>query len=96
MPDFTTEIEIEPWEYVNDCSSEEVEELIECLHNDGSLKDYFAKHGVIDPDSVIQMQHNGSLLDVEWTEVIVKLSRNRLILTTEEEEIIKKIAQRLI
>jgi hypothetical protein len=92
MPDFTAEIEIEPWEYVNDCSSEEVEELIECLHNDGSLKDYFAKH----PDSVIQMQHNGSLLDVEWTEVIVKLSRNRLILTTEEEEIIKKIAQRLI
>lgn len=96
MPDFTAEIEIEPWEYVNDCSSQEIDELIEVLHQDGSLKDYFQKHGIVDPDSVIQIQNNGSLLDVEWTEVIVKLSRNRLILTTEEEEIIKKIAQRLI
>jgi hypothetical protein len=96
MPDFTAEIEIEPWEYVNDCSSGEIEELIECLHNDGSLKDYFAKHGVIDPDSVIEIGEKGNILDIEWTETIVKLSKNRLMLTPEEEETIKKIAERLV
>ena len=96
MPDFTAEIEIEPWEYVNDCSSQEVEELIECLHNDGSLNEYFTKHGVINPNSVIQIGEGESILDIEWTEIVVKLSRNRLILTTEEEEMIKNIAKRLI
>jgi hypothetical protein len=96
MPDFTAEIEIEPREYVNDCSSGEIEELIECLHNDGSLKDYFAKHGVIDPDSVIEIGEKGNILDIEWTETIVKLSKNRLMLTPEDEETIKKITQRLV
>jgi hypothetical protein len=96
MPDFTAEIEIDPYEYVNDCSLSEIEELIEVLHKDGELTKYFKKHGVIDPDAVIEIKHNGNLFDVEWTSVIVKLSRNRLMLTTEEEETIKKIAEKLI
>lgn len=96
MPDFTAEIEIEPYEYVNDCSSSEIEDLIEVLHQDGLLKDYFQKNGIIDPHSVIEIKPNGNLFDVEWTSVIVKLSRNRLMLTTEEEETIKKIAEKLI
>ena len=96
MPDFTAEIEIDPYEYVNDCSNQEIEELIEVLHKDGELAKYFQKHGVIDPDAIIKIHHNGNLLDIEWTSVIVKLSRNRLMLTSEEEEAIKKIAEKLI
>jgi hypothetical protein len=96
MPDFTAEIDIEPWEYVNNCSSGEIKELIECLHSDGLLKEYFIEHGVIDPDSVIEIGEKGNILDIEWTETIVKLSKNRLMLTTEEEETIKKIAERLV
>jgi len=96
MADFTTEIEIEPWEYLNNCSSGEIKELIECLHKDGELKEYFEGQGIIDPDSVIDIGVNGNILDLEWTEVVVKLSRNRLMLTPEEEEVIKKIAKRLI
>ena len=45
MPDFTAEIEIEPYEYVNDCSLSEIKDLIEILHQDGLLKDYFQKNG---------------------------------------------------
>ncbi len=96
MADFTAEIEIEPWEYLNNCSSGEIKELIECLHKDGELKEYFEGQGIIDPDSVIDIGVNGNILDLEWTEVVVKLSRNRLMLTPEEEEVIKKIAKRLI
>jgi len=96
MPDFTAEIEIEPYEYVNDCSSSEIKDLIEILHQDGLLKDYFQKNGIIDPHSVIEIKPNGNLFDVEWTSIIVKLSRNRLMLTSEEEETIKKIAEKLI
>ena len=96
MADFTAEIEIEPWEYLNNCSSGEIKELIECLHKDGELKEYFDKQGIIDPDTVIDIRVNGNMLDDEWTEVVVKLSRNRLMLNPEEEELIKKIANRLV
>jgi len=96
MADFTAEFEIEPWEYLNNCSSGEIKELIECLHKDGELKEYFKEQGIIDPDTVIDIGVNGNILDDEWTEVVVKLSRNRLMLTPEEEEVIKKIAERLI
>ena len=31
MPDFSTEIDIEPWEYISACSKREVKELIESV-----------------------------------------------------------------
>ena len=96
MPDFNTEIEIEPWEYINECTEQEIKRLIEALHENGELTDYFSEHKITDPDSVIEIAHNQNLFDIEWTSVVVKLSRNRLMLTPEEEEIIKKIAGRLI
>lgn len=97
MPEFTAEIDIDPSEFVSDCSSSEIEELIEALHEDGHLEDYFKEHKIADPNySIVLEDSKGNLMDLEWSEVIVKLSRNRLLMTAEEEETIKKIASRLL
>ena len=37
MPDFSTSIDIEPWEFVSECSKTEIQELIETLIEDGHL-----------------------------------------------------------
>jgi ribosomal protein S8 len=85
MPEFYVEdIDIDPDEFVSSCSSEEVQELIDILVEDG----YINKKDVISTEK--------SILDEEWDEVIGKLEgRGRLHLTNEEEEIIRKIANRL-
>lgn len=88
MPEYTAEIDIDPSEFVSDCSSSEIKELIEALHEDGHLEDYFKEHKIEQPKE--------NLMDLEWSEVIAKLSRNRLLMTAEEEETIKKIALRLL
>lgn len=97
MPEFTAEIDIDPSEFVSDCSSSEIDELIEILHEDGHLTEYFKLNEVLDPNSyVVILGPEANLMDIEWSEVIVKLSRNRLMLSSEEEELIKKIANRLV
>lgn len=82
MPTFyASDIDIDPGEYLDSCSSREKETLVEYLREEGYITD-------VDPGS--------SVLDLEWAEVIRKISGNaRLLLTSEEEELIKKIAARL-
>ena len=85
MPTFYAEdIDIDPDDFISSCSSEEIQELIDALVEGGYVK----------TKDVISTQKNA--LDEEWDEVIGKLKGNgRLHLTNEEEEIIKKIANRL-
>jgi hypothetical protein len=87
MPTFYTEdIDIDPDEFVSSCNSREIEELIDALVEDGHI----TKPGNHIPEN------DKNLMDEEWDEVIGKISgRARLRLTNEEEEIIKKIANRL-
>ena len=97
MPEFTAEIDIDPSEFVSDCSSSEIDELIEILHEDGHLSEYFKLNEILDPNSyIVIVEPNANFMDIEWSEVILKLSRNRLMLSSEEEELIKKIADRLV
>lgn len=97
MPEFTAEIDIDPSEFISDCSSSEIDELIETLHEDGHLTEYFKLNEVLDPNSyIVIVGPDANLMDIEWSEVMVKLSRNRLMLSNEEEELIKKIANRLV
>ena len=97
MPEFTAEIDIDPSEFISDCSSSEIDELIETLHEDGHLTEYFKLNEILDPNSyIVIVEPNANLMDIEWSEVMVKLSRNRLMLSNEEEELIKKIANRLV
>jgi|LauGreDrversion4_2_1035121.scaffolds.fasta_scaffold123133_5 hypothetical protein len=97
MPEFTAEIDIDPSEFVSDCSTSEIDELIEILHEDGHLTEYFKLSEILDPNSyIVIVGPDANLMDIEWSEVMVKLSRNRLMLSNEEEELIKKIANRLV
>ena len=97
MPEFTAEIDIDPSEFISDCSSSEIDELIETLHEDGHLTEYFKLNEILDPNSyIVIVGPDANLMDIEWSEVMVKLSRNRLMLSNDEEELIKKIANRLV
>jgi hypothetical protein len=86
MPTFYAEdIDIDPDEYLSSCNSREIEELIDALVEDGHIP----KINNIAPD-------DKNLMDEDWDNVIGKIGgRGRLRLTNEEEEIIKKIANRL-
>ena len=85
MPEFESYVDIDPSDFVSACSKREIKELIECLAEDGYLK----------PTYYNVPEDKQSLLDKIWGETLDKLSNNRLMLTTEEEEIITKIANRL-
>ena len=87
MPTFYAEdIDIDPDEFVSSCNSREIEELIDVLAEDGHITKPF-NH---------TPENDKNLMDEEWDEVIGKISgRARLRLTNEEEEVIKKIANRL-
>lgn len=97
MPEFTAEIDIDPSEFISDCSASEIYELIETLHEDGHLAEYFKLSKILDPNSsIVIVKPNANLMEIEWSEVIIKLSRNRLMLSSEEEGLIKKITERLV
>jgi hypothetical protein len=81
MPDFSTYIDIDPYEYVEECSRQELQELIGIL-----------KQGDLWEETKTD---NMNILDMEWNEVIKKLANSRLQLSTEDEEIIKQIANKL-
>jgi len=87
MPEFYVEdLDIDPSEFVGACSKREIEELIDALTEDGYI---------VKPINSVPLEDK-NLLDEEWDEVIGKLAgRGRLRLTNEEEEIIRKIANRL-
>ena len=87
MPDFSTEIDIDAWDYISACSNREVKELIEALVEDGHLDSF---NGQVKPANV----HN-SLLDDEWSETLNKLRDSRHLLSVEEENTIIKIANKL-
>jgi len=77
------DVDIEVDEFVDACNSREIEELINYLQEQGHLG------GEIPTN-------NMSISDKEWAEVISKIGvRARLRLTNEEEETIRKIANRL-
>jgi hypothetical protein len=84
MPDFyVDDLDISPSDFVDACSNREINQLIEILIEDG----YISKESFLNSE--------GTYDDTSYTEALVKLGDSRLRLTNEEEEIIKKIANRL-
>ena len=84
MADFSAYVEIEPEEFVGNCSNQEIEELVDILIEEGHL----------DGMPVTSNRHH-NLLDEEWVKIVSKLMRSRLLLSNEEEMIIKNIANRV-
>lgn len=84
MPYFSTYVDIEPGEYIDNCSGSEIKELINILVEEGHLNG----------ETVTSDGHH-NLLDEEWVKIISKLSKSRLLLSNDEEEIIRNISNRL-
>lgn len=83
MPYFSTEIDIDIDDFLSECSSTEINELIEKLQEDGHI----SKTNILSNNMM-------NVLDKEWSEVTDKLNTIRFRLSSEEEELIKEIVNR--
>ena len=68
MPDFNTSVEIEPWEFVEQCSSSDIEDLIDSLVDGGHLDKFNGAVKSVD-------SHN-TILNDEWFELIKQIYNN--------------------
>jgi hypothetical protein len=82
MPEFRTEIDIEPYEYVNECSKYEIKELI------NELRD----HGYLNEDGI--EKENKTLDDIEFEKALMKIESHRQYLSLEEEAFIVNLSKR--
>ena len=88
MPDFSTEIDIEPWEFIAECNRREIDELIETLIEDGHLARFNGK--------AVPKKEGGSVMDLEWDEILTKIRNSKHLLSNEDESIIINIAKKLV
>ena len=87
MPTFyeQTDFDISVDDFLEECDRREIEEVIDYLEEMGYLKNHKRSEGGTPV----------GILEEEFQERIQKLSESRHRLTLEEEEIIKKISDRL-
>lgn len=83
MPEFSTYVEIEPDEFLSNCSDSEINEIVS----------YLLEEGYLDGEPITSKEHHNDL-DVEWFGYISKLKNSRLLLSNEDEETIKMIANK--
>lgn len=87
MPDFSTEIDIYVDEFWNECSRSEKNELIDLLVEEG--------HVIRVPNSSIDDEkQKPSLMEIEWNDMIDKLSNLRQRISVEEEQTIKALVEK--
>jgi len=88
MPDFSAEIDIDPWEYIAECNGREIDELIETLIEDGHLSRFNGK--------ALPKKGNTNVLDIEWDELLTKIRNSKHLLSNEDESRIAEIANKLV
>lgn len=87
MPDFSTEIDIYVDEFWNECSRSEKNELIDLLVEEG--------HVIRVPNSSLDDEkQKPSLIEIEWNDMIDKLSNLRQRITIDEEQTIKALVEK--
>jgi hypothetical protein len=84
MANFSTDIDIDPSEYIDNCRETEIEALIDILIEEGYLE-----------GKPITSNRHHNLLDEEWSVIMGKLMKSRLMLTNDEESLIRNISNRL-
>jgi hypothetical protein len=86
MPTFYSEdIDLDPSDFVDACSRQEIEELIDILIEDGYI------NGSARPASETQ---EDNLLDITYKNALNKLYDKRIYLTLEEEQFIINLANK--
>jgi hypothetical protein len=88
MPDFSASVDIEPWEYVSECSGRDIEDLIESLVEEGHLDRFNGK--------VVPKKGNVSVMDLEWDEILTKIRNSKHLLSNDDESRIIEIANKLV
>lgn len=86
MPDFTTEIDIDPYDYVSECSSREIQTLIDELERRGFIK----------KNSRLSGQEAQTIDDDDFSEMVYKIMENKHQLTVADEEDLARIHSRLV
>lgn len=87
MPDFSAEIDIYVDEFWNECSRSEKNELIDLLVEEG--------HVIRVPNSSLDDEkQKPSLIEIEWNDMIDKLSDLRQRISIEEEQTIKALVEK--
>ena len=86
MPDFSTYIDIDPSEYISECSRSEIKEVIDCLVEDGHLNTF---NGKIHPK-------DNTPMDDEWEDMLLKLKDSRHLLSSEDESVIIEISKKMV
>ena len=87
MPDFSTEIDIYVDEFWNECSRSEKNELIDLLVEEG--------HVIRIPNSSLDDEkQKPSLIEIEWNDMIDKLSNLRQKIYVEEDQTIKALVEK--
>ena len=81
MPEFSTYIDIEPSEYVDECSQSDIKELIEEL----------VFHGYINKSDSLIDKEKISLMEQEFHEKLDKLKSKYYNLSPEDEETLKNL-----
>ena len=84
MPEFTSEIDIDAEEFIDSCSKSELQELIDILVDDGWVIRKVARNSSPGSERL-------NLLEIEWTEMLGKLSDLRQRVTPEKEQMIKNL-----
>ena len=84
MPEFTSEIEIYADEFVDSCSRAELQELIDILVDEGWVIRKVSRNSSPGSERL-------NLLEIEWTDMLGKLSDLRQRVTPEEEQMIKNL-----
>jgi hypothetical protein len=88
MPEFTTEIDIDPSEFVDSCSNGELKRLVEILEEDGH----------IEPSQSSKSNNTGvrrpNINDQTFWCSLEKLAKCRDLLSIEEENFINNLANK--
>jgi hypothetical protein len=96
MPEFTTEIDIDPSEFIDSCSNGELKRLVEILEEDGHIQP--SEDGHIQPSEDTSSKNNGvrrpNINDQTFWESLKHLAKCRDLLSLEEENFINNIANK--
>lgn len=87
MPEFAAEIDIDPDEFVSECSSSEIKQLIKALIEDGHIMPHMIK-----TDEQVNLPN---ILDEEWDVICEKIRQSRLVMQQSDEDTIREIFKKL-
>jgi hypothetical protein len=83
MPSFNQDIDIEIDDFIDECSTCEIEEMIESLEERGFIK----------PNSSTKLEYVETSV---WTDMMLKIMNNKHQLSPDDEELIKDIHSKLV